>query len=177
MGQKYVSYCANKCPASLKANHGNWSYAHLKISKLLRLFGVINLISCATNIPMVFYKHMADLVQNLKSSNTFLTVQHRELKYTWRSTDDLEDFCYLIVSKTRAHLTQRGAFVGGCYRMCKPCECAVTQELLLQLEMRDIADIILEKGKTFDDELSNDVKCEKAITKAWRRFTRHKVLL
>ena len=119
MGQKYVSYCANKCPASLKANHGNWSYAHLKISKLLRLFGVINLISCATNIPMVFYKHMADLVQNLKSSNTFLTVQHRELKYTSRSTDDLKDSWYLDESKRRAQLTNKDAVVGEYYRMFK----------------------------------------------------------
>ena len=83
----------------------------------------MNIISCATNIPKVFYKQMADLFQKIKASNTFLKVHHKELKYTSRSTNDLKDFWYLDESKRRAQLTSKDAVVGEYYRMFKPCKC------------------------------------------------------
>ena len=77
---------------------------------------------------------MADLLQYIKASNTFLTFDNGELKYTIRSTDYLKD---LDDSSKRAQMTKKGAVVSLCYRMCKPSDCAAAQELLITIKGRD----------------------------------------
>ena len=48
---------------------------------------------------------IADLLEDIKASNTFLTVENGKLRYIMRSTDDLKDFGYLDDSRRRAQLT------------------------------------------------------------------------
>ena len=52
--------------------------------------------------------------------------------------------------KKRAQMTKKGAVGGGCYRICKPSECAASQELLIQVEERQIAEMFLEH-RTIED--------------------------
>ena len=60
-----------------------------------------------------------------------------------RSTDDFKDFRTLDESREKAQMTKKGAVVGGCYRNCKPSECAAAQDLLLQVEKREIAEMVM----------------------------------
>ena len=74
---------------------------------------------------------MADLLEDIKFSNSVMTIEDRVLKYTMRSTDNLKDFRYLDEGIRRAQLTKKPAVVGGCYSMCKPSECAAAQVQLI----------------------------------------------
>ena len=67
-------------------------------------------------------------------------------------------------SSKRAQMTKKGAVVGGCYRNCKPSECAAVQELLIQVEKRKIAQMVLDRN-TIKDELFNDSNYTGAITR------------
>ena len=62
---------------------------------------------------------MADLLEDIKASNIFLTVKNWELKYTMRSPDNPKDFGYLNESRKKAKLAKKCAVVDGCYRMFK----------------------------------------------------------
>ena len=108
---------------------------------------------------------MAALFLHMSASNNFLTVDNRKLQYTIRSTDNLEDFKYMNESKKRAQITKKGAVLGGCYRICKPSECATSHELLIQVEERQIAEMVLDQ-RTIQDELSNYSNYTGAISRS-----------
>ena len=71
------------------------------------------------------------------------------------STDDLKDFGILNESRKREQMTKTSAVVGICYRNYKPSEFAAAQELLLQVEKRELAEMVLNR-KTIMDKESND---------------------
>ena len=52
---------------------------------------------------------MAFLMEDIKASNTFLTVKNGDLKFILRSTDGFEDFGSLDESGRRTYLTKTGA--------------------------------------------------------------------
>ena len=105
----------------------------------------------------------------MKASNNFLTIDNGELPYTIRSTDNLKDFRYIDESGERAQMTKESAVVGGCYRISKPKECAASQELLIQVEKKKIAEMVL-NGKTILEELSNDSNYTRANSRRRRSF-------
>ena len=53
---------------------------------------------------------IADILEDIKASNTFLTVENGKLRYIMRSTDDLKDFGYLDDSRRRAQSTTNVSF-------------------------------------------------------------------
>ena len=77
----------------------------------------------------------------MKASNNFLTNDNGEFQYTIKSTNNLKDFKYIDESRERAQMTKKSAVVGGCYRISKPNECAASQEQLIQVEKKKIAEI------------------------------------
>ena len=89
-----------------------------------------------------------------------------------RSTDDFKDFRTLDESREKAEMTKKGAVVGGCYRNCKPSECAAAQDLLLQVEKREITEMVMTvlNCKTIGVELSNDSNYTGAVTKGRENF-------
>ena len=89
-----------------------------------------------------------------------------------RSTDDFKDFRTLDESREKAQMTKKGAVVGGCYRNCKPSECAAAQDLLLQVEKREIAEMVtmVLNRKTIGVELSNDSNYTGAVTRGRGSF-------
>ena len=54
-------------------------------------------------------------------------------------------------SKKKAHIREKGAVIGGCYRIGKSSEYAASQELLIQVVGRQIAEMILYLTTIEDD--------------------------
>ena len=80
-------------------------------------------------------------MEDITASNFFLTVENGKLKYKMGSTDNVKDSECLDESRRRKQLTKKGSVSDGCYKIYKPTKCAAAQELVIQVEEKETAEM------------------------------------
>ena len=81
-----------------------------------------------------------------------------------RSITDLKDFGYLDEGRRKAQLAKKEKVIGGCFRDCRPSECANVQLKLKEVEGQETADLIIEDCREIEDTLDSDTKFMRALT-------------
>ena len=63
-------------------------------------------------------------------------------------------------------LAKKQKVMGGCFRDCKPSECANIQSELKEVEGKEVADLIIGDCKLVEDTLDNDTQYLGALTRS-----------